>query len=427
MEMLSCQINSINYGNNSALKNISFELERGEFLLITGESASGKSTLLSFIAGILQKNKDVTIDGRCRFANELGTKSIAYMSQNPEANLICNDVKSEILLNGTSDIVKIHKTLGLFNLLPKLLERKVQKLSGGEQQILAIICAVLRDCQIYVFDEPTAMLDYENTTVVVEAIKKLKKETKTIVVASHEPDIWEDKDKHIHLDGYKKSYKPLNNNPIACKENCILFEAKNISFGYDKNEVLIDNLSFVLNNGDVLHIAGKNGSGKTTLAKILADLLKPKAGIVKLNGIPIKKYKHYLPKEFAFTFQNPNWQLLFETALEEVSFCANKYFDRNNFDYERNIRDILDNLHINKDIDPRELSFGQRKFIANYSFLNFPKIHLFDEPEIALDSVMKDYFYDYIRLRKAMGFISIIISHHIETLKEYVTKEIVLD
>jgi energy-coupling factor transport system ATP-binding protein len=424
--MLTCQINSINYGNKPVLRNISFELKRGEFLLITGESASGKSTLLSFIAGILQKNKDVKIDGKCEFVNRVSSKSIAYISQDPETNLICNDVRSEILLNGSNNIDIIRKVLNIFNLNSKILERKAQNLSGGEQQLLAIVCAVLRDCQIYIFDEPTAMLDYENTMIVVESIKKLKEETKTIIVASHELDIWGDKEKHIHLSGLGKRYKQLNNKLLTCKKGRIVFEVKNISFGYRKNETLIDNLSFNIKSEDVLHITGRNGSGKTTLAKLLAGILKPKNGIIKLNGVPLKKYKHYLPKEFAFTFQNPNWQLLFETVSEEISYCANKYLQENRFDYKNFIYDVLDNTCISKDIDPRELSFGQRKFIANYSFFNFPKIHLFDEPEIALDSIMKKYFYDYIELRKAMGLISIIISHHTETLKEYVTKEIVL-
>ncbi len=424
--MLYCQINSINYGNNPVLRNISFELKRGDFLLITGESASGKSTLLSFIAGILQKSKDAKIDGKCEFVNGVSSKSVAYISQNPEANLICNDVRSEILLNGSNNIDIIRKVLNIFNLNSKILERKVQNLSGGEQQLLAIVCAVLRDCQFYIFDEPTAMLDYENTMIVVEAIKKLKEKTKNIIVASHELDIWGDKGKHIHLSGFEKSYKRLNNKLLTCKKGHIIFEVKNISFGYRKNETLIDNLSFNIKSGDVLHIAGKNGSGKTTLAKLLAGILKPKNGIIKLNGISLKKYKHYLPKEFAFTFQNPSWQLLFESVSEEISYCANKYLHENSFDYKNFIYGVLDNTHIYKYIDPRELSFGQQKFITNYSFFNFPKIHLFDEPEIALDIILKKYFYDYIQLRKAMGLISIIISHHTETLKEYVTKEIVL-
>lgn len=424
--MLYCQINSIYYGNTPVLKNISFELKKGEFLLITGESATGKSTLLSFIAGILKENKYAKIDGKCEFVNGAFSKSVAYILQNPEANLICNDVRSEILLNGSNNIENIQKVLNIFNLNSKILERKVQNLSGGEQQLLAIVCAVLRDCQIYIFDEPTAMLDYENTIIVVNAIKKLKEDIKTIIVASHEVNIWEDKEKHIHLSGLGKCYKTFNNNSLKYKKGNIVFEVKNISFAYKKNETLINNLSFKLKSGDVLHIAGKNGSGKTTLAKILAGILKPQNGMINLNGIPIKKYKHYLPKEFAFSFQNPNWQLLFETVSEEISYCANKYLPENIFDYNNFIYDVLDNTHINKDIDPRELSFGQRKFIANYSFLNFPKIHLFDEPEIALDNISKKYFYDYIQLRKVMNFISIIISHHTEKLKEYVTKEIVI-
>lgn len=420
--MLTCNINNITYSSHQVLKDISFELKKGELLLVTGQSASGKSTLLSFIAGILQKDKNVKINGQCNFANGISAKSIAYISQNPEANLICNDAKSEILLNGCDDISNIYNVLDLFKLTPRVLEGNVQNLSGGEQQLLSIICAVLRNCQIYIFDEPTAMLDYENTKIVIDSIKKLKESKKTVIVASHTSDIWELKDNHIHLGKSSNRYHQLEIKHIPEKKERIVFEAKNISFGYKRNEDLISNLSLVLNNGDVLRIAGKNGSGKTTLAKILAGLIRIKRGEILLDGSAIKKYKSYLPKEFAYSFQNPNWQLLFETVREEVSFCKNKYPYKDNF--EINVYEILEKLSIDKDSDPRDLSFGQRKFIANYSFINFPKIHLFDEPEIGLDETMKNYFYDYISLRKQMGLISIVISHQANPLKKYVTKEI---
>ena len=255
--MLACNINNITYGSHQVLENISFELKKGELLLVTGQSASGKSTLLSFIAGILQKDKNVKINGQCNFSNGISAKSIAYISQNPEANLICNDTKSEILLNGCDDVSNIYNMLDLFRLTPRVLEGNVQNLSGGEQQLLSIICAVLRNCQIYIFDEPTAMLDYENTKIVVDSIKKLKESKKTVIVASHTPDIWELKDNHIHLGKNSNHYHQLEIKHIPKKKEPIVFEAKNISFSYKKNEDLIRNLSLVLNSGDVLRIQGK--------------------------------------------------------------------------------------------------------------------------------------------------------------------------
>ncbi|MEI7868463.1 MAG: ABC transporter ATP-binding protein [Candidatus Methylumidiphilus sp.] len=424
MRMLSCDISKITYGNHQVLANISFQLKKGEFLLVTGHSASGKSTLLSFIAGILQKDKNVKINGQCIFSNGISAKSIAYISQNPEANLICYDTKSEILLNGCDDIYNIDKVLDSFQFTTRALEGMVQNLSGGEQQLLSIICAVLRDCQIYIFDEPTAMLDYQNTKIVVDAINKLKKSNKTVIVASHTPDLWELKDSHIQLGNSSSHYNQLEIKYIPVNNDNIVFEAKNISFGYKKNEDLIRDLSLILNSGDVLHIAGKNGTGKTTLAKILAGLINIKKGEILLNGAAIKKYKSYLPKEFSYSFQNPNWQLLFDTVREEVTFCKNEFKNKTNIEF--NIFDILENIFIDKESDPHDLSFGQRKFIANNSFLNFPKIHLFDEPEIGLDETLSSYFYDYISLRKKMGLISIVISHRAASLEKYITKEVVL-
>jgi energy-coupling factor transporter ATP-binding protein EcfA2 len=268
------------------------------------------------------------------------------------------------------------------------------------------------------------MLDDENTKLVVDAINKLKASNKTVIVASHTPDIWELKDNHIQLGKSGNRYHPLEIQPIPDKKDRIIFEVKNISFGYKKNEDLIRNLSLILYSGDVLHIAGKNGTGKTTLAKILTGLINIKRGEILLNGANIKKYKSYLPKQFAYSFQNPNWQLLFDTVKEEISFCKDKYPNKDKFEF--NIYEVLERLSIDQESDPRELSFGQRKFVANHSFLNFPTIHLFDEPEIGLDETMTSYFYDYISLRQQMGLISIVISHQAASLNKYITKKIIL-
>lgn len=424
--MISCKIKNISYGNHKVLSDIAFKINKGETLLVTGKSGSGKSTLLSFISGILEKDRSVKIDGVCNFSPEISHKSIAYISQNPEANLICNDVKSEILLMGSKNVDDILHVLNTFNIKTEYLDNMVQNLSGGEQQLLAVICAVIRNSQIYILDEPTSMLDYENKMIVVDSLKKLKKAGKTVILASQELDIWSNFDNVLNLGNNKKEYFPIDkfSDHFVCDN--IELEVNNLVFGYRRNEILIKGISFTLNNGDVLHISGRNGSGKTTLAKLLAGILKPQKGEIFLNNIPIKKYRYYLPKEFAFSLQNPNWQLLFETVLKEMSFCADKFVSNNSLDYKKYILKLLDNLKIDENTDPRELSFGQRKLISNNSYLNFPKIHLFDEPEIALDNKMKKYFQDYIKLRTDLGLISIIISHETGGLKAYISKCIVL-
>ena len=150
MTNIKCSIKSIVCSKKIILKNIDFEVNGGEVLLIRGKSGSGKSTILSFIGGILQEDKNFKIDGECVLSCD--KSSIAYKVQNPDANLISNEVISEIFLKAGNLNPSIIGTLNEFNLDEKILKKKVKDLSDGQKQLLSIVCSLLTNSQIFLFD-----------------------------------------------------------------------------------------------------------------------------------------------------------------------------------------------------------------------------------------------------------------------------------
>lgn len=417
--MIRCQLKSIKYGGKEVLSDISFRLKEGELLCVSGSSGSGKSTLLSFIGGLLQDDHRVSIDGECMFAE--GSKdNSAYIAQNPDANIIAGDVMSQLLLAGSDERSSFDQAFDLFNLPESLLGKKTDWLSGGEKQLLAVASAFMRDCSVYLLDEPTSMLDSQNTQIVTGAVEQLKKSGKSVIVATQQGDEWPSCNQNLQLTSSNSDWcYPFDQIPSKHPSDSILLEADDLSFGYEDTR-LFENLSFELKGGEVLHIQGRNGSGKTTLAMLLAGLLKPDGGTVRLNGDEIGHREHYLPSDCGITFQNPNWQLLFSTVRREVTSAGETYES----DFHVNVLDAfwdaLEQCGIHKEDDPRELSFGQRKFLANNFYSNLPKVHIFDEPEVGLDSKMRHLFRNLVDFRKSVGRISIIISHRPIDFCDYV-------
>lgn len=181
-----------------ALHDINLELENNSFTILKGVSGSGKSTLLSIIA-TLQKpsNGDIIIDNEkvsklpdihvSNFRNlNIG---FVFQSFNLFNSLdVINNVSIPLIpLNLTQKEVleKINNALKLANIEHKK-DEIVFNLSGGEKQRCAIARALVNNPKIIVCDEPTANLDLNNSLKFIEVMSNLKKEGKTIIIATHD-------------------------------------------------------------------------------------------------------------------------------------------------------------------------------------------------------------------------------------------------
>ena len=181
-----------------ALKQISFEIEAGEIVILKGVSGSGKSTLLSLIGGLSKPSSgDIIVEGEAiaklpdRPASLYRYERVGFIFQS--FNLlnglnVYQNVTAPLMLSEWSASQreeKIDRALQIANIAHKK-KQKVSDLSGGEKQRCAIARALVMDPPIILADEPTANLDTHNSLMFIEILKTFKAMGKTVLIATHD-------------------------------------------------------------------------------------------------------------------------------------------------------------------------------------------------------------------------------------------------
>lgn len=208
------KLNGINksFDDLPVLKNLTLKIDKGEMVAIVGHSGSGKSTLLN-IMGLLEKKTsgDLEVLGNLnvkpfsRKGIKLLRNHIGFLFQNyallddktVEYNLAIAVDKGFCRVS-VDDINKSLKIVGLegFN------NKKIYQCSGGEQQRVAIARLLLKKSSLIFADEPTGSLDEDNRNSIVELLKNLNQEGKTIVVVTHDPYVASQCHRVINLDRF---------------------------------------------------------------------------------------------------------------------------------------------------------------------------------------------------------------------------------
>jgi iron complex transport system ATP-binding protein len=200
----SINVNNLShsFGETLVLKNISFQVPQRDFFIIIGPNGSGKTTLMKVISGILKpQNGELKILNRSidQYHRKALARTIAFVPQMTFADFPFT--VTEIVLMGRSPYLGI---LGLeqendlevanqaiaFTGLEHLAHRKLDQLSGGEQQRVYIARAICQEPDIILLDEPTASLDLAYQVRIMDLMEKLKTEKGiTIVMVSHDVNL----------------------------------------------------------------------------------------------------------------------------------------------------------------------------------------------------------------------------------------------
>ena len=177
-------------GETTALENISFHVNSGEFIAIVGPSGCGKSTLLSLIAGLIHtKTGMITLDGAPLYENK---SRIGYMLQKDHlfewrtilGNVLLGlEIQKQLNNDSKKKALKMLKTYGLEDFA----DAKPSQLSGGMRQRAALIRTLVLEPDLLLLDEPFSALDYQTRLSVADVIWKIiKNEKKTAILVTHD-------------------------------------------------------------------------------------------------------------------------------------------------------------------------------------------------------------------------------------------------
>ena len=222
MNLLKAEHINTGYGKRQVLFDISFQMNKGEILLLIGSNGSGKSTLLKTIYGLLQPWDR---DGRIWFNGEditafkpsqLIRKGIVYI---PQQNELFEDltVKENLELSAIQTIRKgqlndkMDEVLEQIPTLKNLLKRECNRLSGGERKLLSLLMALMNQPKLILFDEPLAGMSPANTKRIIAHIGSMKNAGIALIVIEHKiKNIFELADNVIGLKLGKLFKKNIN-------------------------------------------------------------------------------------------------------------------------------------------------------------------------------------------------------------------------
>ncbi len=460
-ENFSCQYH---FRNEWALSDINLTISQGEFIIITGSSGSGKSSLCYSLVGLIPffyagKTKGDVFVGKQKVQDSsilYLSKRIGYIPQRVENTLVTpfvltelafpleyRDIKEEVVNEKVQSIaLKLH--------INNLLESNPQKLSEGQKQKVAIACGLTSSPKIIIADEPLANLDTNNKKMICSFLAELNREGKTIIVSTHDISNYLDvatrvieikEGKIVRETTIKKERTNLKEiasiqeneglKEISIKRQSLtqksILSVKNLEFEFPEG-FRINNISFSFNEGEVVGIIGDNGSGKTTVAKLLCGILKPTNGSIKIKGVEFKDLSwEERAKCVSMVFQNPEIQFFEDKVNQEIELVKESLgIESKGSDIEI----LLENsgLEKYKDQNPHSLSHGEKRRLAFIAAIyHDPDIIILDEITNGLDISNKEWLVNKICDLRNDNKTVVIISHDSSWLKDFCNRLFLLE
>lgn len=228
----------------------------------------------------------------------------------------------------------------------------------------------------------------------------------------------------IEVSGVSKEYK------ISDHKGGLIGYINHIFNPKYKKNTAVNNISFKINQGEIVGYLGENGAGKSTTIKMLSGLLTPTNGIIKVNGIV--PYKNRIQNNFQIgAVFGQKTQLWWDLPVFESFKLIGNLYKMTQKDYEKNLNWIVEKLELkellNKQV--RNLSLGEKmKCEIAATFLHKPKVVYLDEPTIGLDVLVKENIRKFIKeYNKEFNTTIILTTHDVKDVEELCDRIILID
>lgn len=480
MALLSVDGLSLDFASFSAVKNISFNVEKGEMLAIVGESGSGKSLTALSCLGLQPDSAriggSITFDGQELVGaseaalRHLRGKRVGMVFQEPMTALnplhtIGKQIGEAIAVHSRSAdhkarIIELLEQVGLPHLAHRLNAYPYQ-LSGGERQRVMIAMAIANGPDLLIADEPTTAVDVTIQVKLLNLLKQLQKDMNmAILFITHDltivrrladrvavmskGEIVEQgkvselfaQPKHPytqHLLASEPKGRPLplpEGAPaiLNCDHLKVWFPVKKGLLQRNAPPVkAVDDITISVPERSTLGIVGESGSGKTTLGFALLRLIKSDGRIVfmgkDINHLQTKQLRP-LRRRMQLVFQDPysslNPRMNIRSIIEEGLLVHHP--DKSAAQRETDIDAILHDVGLPADIKdryPHEFSGGQRQRISiARAIVLRPELVVLDEPTSALDLSVQAQITDLLKdLQAKYGLTMLFISHDLRVIR----------
>lgn len=364
------------------------------------------------------------------------------------------------------------------------------ELSGGQKQRVSLAGVMVDQVKILLFDEPLANLDPATGKQAIELIDEIQKKTDTtVLIIEHrlEDVLWRNVDRIVlvnggtiladlrpdellsgsllaengireplyvtalryagvditpdkhpaHVDSLVlddvdtqklRDWFTARPRPAAQPEREPLLEVKDLSFGYQKGQQTLRDVSFSIGKGEMVSIVGRNGAGKSTLSKLICGFETPDAGEIFLNGKPLAEENiRRRAQHIGYVMQNPNQMISKTMIYDEVALGL----QRSGLTEEQ-IREKVDatlrvcGLYPFRNWPISALSFGQKKRVTIASVLVLdPELILLDEPTAGQDFRHYTDIMEFLRGLNARGVTVVMITHDMHLMLEYTRRALV--
>ncbi len=451
-----------------SLSDVSFTLEKGEAMLVTGASGCGKSTLLRTLNGLIPNHFKGRLEGRLKVLDlefpsplEEVSRRVGTVLQNPEEQIMATTVQEEVALALEWQCVpqdEIRRRVGValesFD-LTRLAARSVFNLSSGERQKGVLAAIMASGADVVVMDEPTANLSPEATEGLAKLCLALKSHGVTLVIVDHRLYwlrgvldkllVLKDGKVTLNLARLENLGKPdpldrlaahpdfatcglrsvnvsrpalLAVNEVNCQQPAVTVH--NLSFRYSKkSEWIYRDFSAVIPQGAITAVVGANGAGKTTLARLLCGLLTPTSGEIRFafpgggTDLPLRSRR----EQTAFVMQQMDIQLYMRTVEDELLFSAPRRLDKATRHADAaHWLEVFGLTHL-KDRHPHSLSGGEKqRLVVACALMKRPTLMILDEPTSGLDGNNMRIIARELKAYAAQGGAALLITHDLELL-----------
>ena len=446
--MLRIENLSLSYGENKVLNDISLNIADGECVLLTGESGSGKSSIINSINGLAFEYENAQLSGSIKVGEkeiknlELYEISlmIASVFQNPKTHFFNVDTTLELLfylenigLDKKEMESRMKDMLNVFG-IEYLLGRSIFELSGGEKQILSVAACYISGCKIIVLDEPSSNLDDKYIDILEEMLIILKNKGITLILAEHRiyylmgvadriiiiqngrvereytaQGFLSVTDTELAGFGLRSRYKTLLNKPKNDGGKDLIIKKLSFKFA-NKGELKMENVSFDL--GKIYGIVGKNGCGKSTFLRVMTGLSEKGKCDIEYGGKVLSRKERL--KQSSLVMQDVNHQLFADSVEEEMKLGVKEI-------EEDRINQVMSGLGLIslRERHPMSLSGGQKQRVAIATVLcKNSRFIFFDEPTSGMDYKNMLKISKLIKSMKTEDNIIFIVSHDTEFLNE---------